>query len=83
MAMGAPAAGIEKYIVCNEVLKSSGVSTGAAIITSSGAGAAVGANTSILFTTGATNNQWIHLLGQNTTNWVLIGRSTDVTLSAT
>lgn len=81
LAMPAPVAGVHKYITC---IDGTAGATGAAIITSSAAGATVGiGQTSILMTTGATVQQWIHLVGLNSTQWLVAGMSTDVTLSAT
>ena len=82
-ALGAPVVGLEKTIICNSVTVATGSSTGAAIVTSSGASAGLGSNTSILFSTGnAQTPQWVKLLGQNTTNWLVMGYTTDVTFSA-
>jgi hypothetical protein len=82
-SLAAPVAGIRKYISCNNVNKSTGSSTGAAIVTSSGASAAFGAYTSILFSTGSANTQFVSLVGQNSTNWIVTSYSTDVSFSAT
>lgn len=80
-SLPAPISGQHKYIVCFDC---SGGTTSAAIVTSSGASAGVnGANTSILFTTGATVRQYVHLLGVNTTAWEVVAQSTDVSLSTT
>jgi len=76
--LAAPVAGRTKEIIC--------IDTTAAtlIITSSGAGAAIGGNTSILISTGLSSDpEWVRLVGQNSTNWLLLGCSTDVTFSAT
>jgi hypothetical protein len=83
-SLGAPVAGCEKWIVCTSVLKSSGVSTGAAIVTSSGASATFGGtNTSIFFTTGAANAQCVKLVGLSSTLWAVASASTGIAFSAT
>ena len=70
----ASAAGVAKYITCNI-----STSTAPAVVTI--AGTLIGASNTLSFSTGATNPQWIHLIAENTTNWFVIGKSTDVTIS--
>ncbi len=74
----APVAGMEKIIVAMPC------TAGVISICSSGANAGVNGNTSILLSSGlAADPEWIHLIGQNTTNWMTVGYTTDVTFSST
>lgn len=76
----APVAGVEKWVVC---IKST--STGPTILSSTGGGANLIQRLygQVYFSSGATNPQWIHLMGENTTNWMILSRSTDMTFGAT
>jgi len=57
-------------------------STAPATVLTTGSGTYIdGTNGTITFATGATNRQWINLLSENTTNWMTLSKSTDVTLS--
>jgi hypothetical protein len=77
-ALGAPVAGFEKWVVGIK-----GEAAAPAIVSSTGAAASIGGNSIAVFSTGATNKQWLFLLGANTTNWYVLGHSTDVTFTAT
>lgn len=80
-ALPAPVAGREKWIMS---ITPAGSTPGVPIVTSSGASASVNSNTSILFSSGVVADpEWVHLIGQNTTNWLTIGYSTDVSFSTT
>lgn len=70
----AAAAGVEKWITC--VISTS---TAPAVVTI--AGTLIEGNTTLTFSSGAVNTQWIHLMAQNTTNWFVLGKSTDITVS--
>ena len=73
------AAGVEKWIICT-------VSTAgcpAYVSTTSGGSLIDGAIGGIIFTTGAVNRQWVHLMAENTTNWMILSRSTDFLTSVT
>jgi hypothetical protein len=84
-SLGAPVAGVEKFIVCNLVSVTTGTSTGAAYVTSSGASATFGGtNTSICFTTGSVNAQCAKLIGLSSTLWAVVAQtSTNIVFSAT
>ena len=41
----------------------------------------IAANTTITFSTGATNRQYVYLVAQNTTSWMVVSTSTDVAFS--
>jgi len=71
----AAAAGTQKWITCNI-----STSTAPAVVTL--ADTLIAGSATLTFSTGATNTQWIHLFAQNTTNWFVVGKSTDVTISA-
>jgi len=71
----------QKVIVCNDVNKATGSSTGAAIVTTTGTWD--GTNKNALFSTGGSNYQWLHAVGLATDRWLLLGYSTDVTFSNT
>ncbi len=78
-ALAAPAAGVEKWIYCI-----ASTLLAPAYVTTTGAAALIdGAIGSLIFSSGATNRQWAYLMGQNTTNWMLLARSTDILTSTT
>lgn len=70
----APVAGTEKWIFC---LFST--STAPAVVVSTAA--QIGGLQTASFATGASNPQWLFLVAQNTTNWMLLAKSTDVTVA--
>ncbi|MFA6305708.1 MAG: hypothetical protein WC651_03190 [Candidatus Gracilibacteria bacterium] len=78
-ALAAPAAGVMKFIVCI-----ASTATVPAYITTTGATALIdGSITGLIFSTGASNRQWVQLMGQNSTNWLLLAKSTDILTSTT
>jgi len=74
----APVAGVEKWLICI-----GSTATAPAIVKTTAAYLIDNSITTILFTTGATNRQWWHLMGQNTTNWMTLDKSTDMLTSTT
>jgi hypothetical protein len=70
----AAAAGVMKYITCN-----SATSTAPAVVTL--AGTLIAGSNTLTFSTGSAVPQWIQLAAQNTTNWFVIGKTTDVAIS--
>ncbi len=69
------AVGQQKWIAC---LFST--STAPAVVTV--AGTLINGAATITFSTGAVNRQWVHLIAQNTTNWIVAGMSTAGTVIA-
>lgn len=75
----APVAGRDLWVVCTK-----STATAPAILSSTGStGLFDKLNTLVIFSSGAVTPDWVHLLGENSTNWITLGRSTGVTVSAT
>ncbi len=76
----APVAGLEKWVVC--VKSTSGAP---AILSATGPSALIypGGYSIGIFTSGAAEAEWVHLIGVGATTWYLVGCSTRITWSTT